>query len=74
MSGNVKALEVSQQELEKRLEALQLQQQQDSTNMQAQLDDADSRSKILQREVRSGIRRLCETLSSDVRPVDTVPV
>lgn len=32
--------------------ALQLQHQQDSTTLQTQLDEADSRSKALQKEVR----------------------
>lgn len=59
MSESAKALEISQQELEKRLEALQLQHQQDSTNMQAQLDDADSHSKTLQREVDSDLCLAC---------------
>lgn len=51
LSNSLKALERSQQELEKRLSALQLQHQQDSTKLQTQLDEADSRSKTLQREV-----------------------
>lgn len=53
LSNSLKALERSQQELEKRLAALQLQHQQDSTKLQTQLDEADSRSKTLQREVCS---------------------
>lgn len=53
LSSSLKALERSQQELEKRLVALQLQQQQDSTKLQIQLDEANSRSKALQREVWS---------------------
>lgn len=51
LSNSLKALESSQQELEKRLVALQLQHQQDSTKLQTQLDEADNRSKTLQREV-----------------------
>lgn len=53
LSNSLKALERSQQELEKRLAALQLQHQQDSTKLQSQLDEADSRSKALQKEVCS---------------------
>lgn len=53
LSNSVKSLEISQQELEKRLAALQLQYQQDSAALQTQLDEADSRSKTLQREVSS---------------------
>lgn len=53
LSNSLKALERSQQELEKRLVAMQLQHQEDSTKLQTQLEEADSRSKTLQREVRS---------------------
>ncbi len=53
LSNSIKALERSQQELEKRLAAVQLQHQQDSNKLQTQLDEADSRSKTLQREVCS---------------------
>lgn len=51
LSGGVKALESSREELEKRLAAVQLQQQQDSAKLQTQLDEADSRSRALEREV-----------------------
>lgn len=57
LNSSIKALEISQQELEKRLEALQLQHQQDSAMLQTQLDEADSRSKTLQREVYSPTKR-----------------
>ncbi|XP_068184930.1 sarcolemma associated protein b isoform X2 [Antennarius striatus] len=50
LSNSVKALERSQQELEKRMAALQLQNQQDSTKLQTQLDEADSRSETMQKE------------------------
>lgn len=53
LSNSLKALERSQQELEKRLASLQLQHQQDSTKLQTQLEEADSRSNALQREVCS---------------------
>ena len=53
LSDSLKTLERSQQELEKRLAALQLQHQQDSTKLQIQLEEADSQSKALQREVHS---------------------
>lgn len=51
LSNSVKALEISQKELEKRLAALQLQHQQDNTKLQTQLDEADNHSKTLEREV-----------------------
>lgn len=51
LGSSVKALERSQQELEERLSAVQLQHQQDSTKLQTQLEEADDRSKTLQREV-----------------------
>lgn len=51
LSNSLRGLERSQQELEKSLVALQLQHQQDSTILQSQLDEADNRSKGLQREV-----------------------
>lgn len=57
LNNGIKALEISQQELEKRLAALQLQHQQDSTKLQTQLDEADSRSKTLQREVYSQTKK-----------------
>lgn len=57
LNNGIKALEISQQELEKRLAALQLQHQQDSTRLQTQLDEADSRSKTLQREVYSQTKK-----------------
>ncbi|XP_068605452.1 sarcolemma associated protein b isoform X2 [Brachionichthys hirsutus] len=50
LSNSIKALERSQQELEKSKAALQLQNQQDSTKLQTQLDEADSRSETLQKE------------------------
>ncbi|KAM8830052.1 sarcolemma associated protein b isoform 3-T5 [Synchiropus picturatus] len=50
LSDSLKALERSQQELEKKIVALQLQHQQDSTKLQTQLDEADMRSKVLHRE------------------------
>lgn len=53
LSNSLKALERSQQELEKRLVAMQLQHQEDSTKLQTQLEEADSHSKTLQREVCS---------------------
>lgn len=51
LGGSVKALESSQEELEKRLAAVQLQHQQDNAKLQTQLDEADSHSKALEREV-----------------------
>uniref|UniRef100_A0A3P8SQV8 Sarcolemma associated protein b n=1 Tax=Amphiprion percula TaxID=161767 RepID=A0A3P8SQV8_AMPPE len=50
LNNSLRTLEQSQQELEKRLVALQLQHQQDSAKLQTQLDEADSCSKALQRE------------------------
>lgn len=47
----MKALESTQEELEKRLAAVQLQHQQENTKLQTQLDEADSHSKALEREV-----------------------
>lgn len=51
LSGSVKALKSSQEELEKRLAAVQLQHQQENAKLQTQLDEADSHSKALEREV-----------------------
>lgn len=51
LSGSVKALESSQEELQKRLAAVQLQHQQENAKLQTQLDEADSHSKALEREV-----------------------
>lgn len=47
----MKALKSSQEELEKRLAAVQLQHQQDNGKLQTQLDEADGHSKALEREV-----------------------
>lgn len=51
LSGSVKALESSQEELKKRLAAVQLQHQQENAKLQTQLDEADSHSRALKREV-----------------------
>lgn len=51
LSGSVKALKCSQEELEKRLAAVQLQHQQENDKLQTQLEETDSRSKVLEREV-----------------------
>lgn len=60
LNSSLSTLEQSQEELEKKLEALQLQHQQDNTRLQTQLDEADSRSTALQREV-------CSYMSEKVR-------
>lgn len=52
LKNSLGSLEQTWQEMEKSQVALQLQHQQDSTTLQTQLDEADSRSKALQREVR----------------------
>lgn len=43
--------------MEKRIAALQLEHHEDSTKLQTQLDEADSRSKTLQREVYSQTKK-----------------
>uniref|UniRef100_A0A3B5LR93 Sarcolemma associated protein b n=1 Tax=Xiphophorus couchianus TaxID=32473 RepID=A0A3B5LR93_9TELE len=53
LNGKLKVLEESQQELEKNLVAVQLQHQQDNSKLQTQLDEAERRSKALQKEVHS---------------------
>lgn len=54
----MKALKSSQEELEKRLADVQLQHQQESAKLQTQLAEADSNSKVLEREVILCIRTL----------------
>lgn len=58
LSGSVKALESSQEELGKRLAAVQLQHQQENAKLQTQLDEADSHSKALEREVILSVTHL----------------
>lgn len=52
LKNSLGSLEQTWQEMEKSQIALQLQHQQDSTTLKTQLDEADSRSKALQKEVR----------------------
>ncbi|XP_058500072.1 sarcolemma associated protein b isoform X2 [Solea solea] len=59
-SRSLKGLERSQQELEKRLADLQLQQQHDNTEWQTKLEEAESRSEALQREAEEAKAELLD--------------
>ncbi|XP_036389064.1 sarcolemmal membrane-associated protein-like [Megalops cyprinoides] len=60
LTRNVSTLERTQGELESRLEQQQKQQQQDSTRLRAQLEQAESRTKSLQKEYEQTQLQLCD--------------